>query len=505
MKTRKLTVFPILSFLFLLQAGIPWAQVNDKAAIVKSFHAIASADIYDWVAELASPRFGGRLTGTAGYDSAAAWCVRRLRKWGIAPGYRGKSYYQPFSIPYTLVYPGCSVSLHLPVENGTITKQYLYEKEFMPGSTSGSGEVTGEVIYVGYGVSAPELDYDDYGNVDVAGKIVLMEREAPVDPDQDSELFLKWRPYSFHQYKLENAVKHGAIGMIYNYGPIGNPNNSYVSSFIYSHVGEAVVGDVFAGTGKDHQAVVNSIKKELKPRSFATGKMVTIKNITEHVPNGRGANIIGVLEGSDPDLEQEAIILGAHLDHLGHCYELIPGANDNASGVAVVLGVVQALVRSGVKLRRSVVFILFGAEEQAVVGSEVYLKDPVFPLDKTICFLNLDGVGCGDNIFCLAGENFPGLFSFVKMANQSYIHRVLRSAYFSNLARPRLDAARFLWAGVPSLSFSVSGARSYYHVPSDDISTITPEVMEDLAGILYFAIINMANADNLSLPEGADK
>jgi hypothetical protein len=122
--------------------------------------------------------------------------------------------------------------------------------------------------------------------VDVKGKIILMEREAPVSPNRDPELFKKWRPYSFHQYKLENAVAHGAKGMLYNYGPISNPNNSYDKGFIYSHVGSAVVSDVFSGTGRKHKDVVAKIRKTLKPQSFATGKTFTIKNITEHHPEG---------------------------------------------------------------------------------------------------------------------------------------------------------------------------------------------------------------------------
>ncbi|GAH51262.1 unnamed protein product, partial [marine sediment metagenome] len=103
---------------------------------------------------------------------------------------------------------------------------------------------------------------------------------------------------------------HGAKGMLYNYGPIGNPNNSYDAGFIYSHVGSAVVSDVFSGTGRKHKDVVAKIKKTLKPQSFATGKVFTIKNITEHHPEGVGYNVIGILEGSDPVLKEELIILG---------------------------------------------------------------------------------------------------------------------------------------------------------------------------------------------------
>ncbi len=157
-------------------------------------------------------------------------------------------------------------------KGGVIKKSYQYEDEFMPGGTSGSGEVTAEVVYVGYGITAPELGYDDYKGVDVKGKIVLMEPEVPVSPGEKTlELFKKWRPYSFHQYKLKNAAAHGAKGMIYNYGPIGNPNNAYVEGFVYHHVGAAVVADVFAGTGKGHEdssaGSARSSSPSLSPRA----------------------------------------------------------------------------------------------------------------------------------------------------------------------------------------------------------------------------------------------
>ena len=97
------------------------------------------------------------------------------------------------------------------------------EEDFFPGSTSGSGEVSAEVVYVGYGITAPELGFDEYAGLDVKGKIVLVEVEVPVDPGKKPAEFARWRPYSFHQYKMRNAREHGAAGVLYNY-PIVNPN-----------------------------------------------------------------------------------------------------------------------------------------------------------------------------------------------------------------------------------------------------------------------------------------
>jgi Zn-dependent M28 family amino/carboxypeptidase len=243
---------------------------------------------------------------------------------------------------------------------------------------------------------------------------------------------------------------------------------------------------------------VGEIQKTLKPQSFATGKIFFIKNVTEHHPEGVGTNVIGLLKGADPSLKDELIIVGGHLDHLGRCYEIMPGANDNASAVAVILGVAEALTRSPVKPRRSIMFNCFGAEEQAVAGSEYYVNHPLFPLQRTVALINMDGVGCGDRISALAAKNYPALWAYFDKANANYIHREIEPLYFANIARPRLDAARFLWKGVPAISFSVEGAPTFYHITKDDISTITPEILEDMAQLLYLAIMDMADREELN-------
>ncbi len=469
----------------------------NEEKLLPYIHSISSHTLLDYVEELASDKYEGRLTGTDAYQAAADWVAAKFKSWGVKPAGDSGTFFQYFDIPYTLVFPECHVVLHVPFKKETVKKIYRYEDEFIPGSTSGSGEITAEVIYVGYGITAPELGYDDYKGVDVKGKIVLMEREVPVSPRSDPALFKKWRPYSFHQYKLQNAVRQGARGMLYNYGPIGNPNNAYDENFIYSHVGDVVVSDLFSGTGRKHEDVVKKIGTNRTPQSFAMKKTVTIKNVTQHHPEGKGCNVIGFLEGSDPELKNEVVVIGGHLDHLGRCYEIMPGANDNASAVAVILGVAETLAKSDIELKRSVLFNCFGAEEQAVVGSKVYLDRPVYPLEKTVCFINMDGVGCGNMLRATAAENFPSLWKHFDKANTSFIHRTIRTNYFSNIARPRLDAARFMWKDIPTISFAASGATSYYHIPKDDIDTITPEIMEDLAQLIFVAVVDIANQDSI--------
>ena len=471
---------------------------DDEAKVLEAFHSISSDSLLEYVKELTSAKYAGRLTGTPEYDASAAWVAGLLEKWGVKPAGDGGGWFQSFPNPYTLVLPDGEVSLLVPQKNSkdVIRKYYRYEDEFMPGGTSGSGEVTAEVVYVGYGVTAPELGFDEYKGLDVKGKIVLMEPEIPVGPDSDAGLFNKWRPFSFHQYKLENAVAHGAAGMLYNYGPICNPNNSYREGFIYSHVGRAVVADAFAGTGRSHEEVLESIRKTLKPGSFATGKTFTLRTKTIHHPEGVGRNVIGLIEGSDPKLKDEVIILGAHIDHLGYCWTLMPGANDNATSVAVMLGTAEALAKCPVKPKRSVMFIGFGAEEQAVAGSDYYVNHPVVPLEKTVAMINMEAAGSGDRINAQIGKGWAGLWGYLERANKTYIRRVAETRESAFIARPRQDVARFLWKGVPGLTVGSHGfeaGRPTYHNSHDDMSLVTPEIMEDIAQMLFIGILDMSD------------
>jgi hypothetical protein len=158
-----------------------------------------------------------------------------------------------------------------------------------------------------------------------------------------------------------------------------------------------------------------------------------------------------------------------------------------------MMGVAKALAVNKIPIKRSVMFLGFGSEEQALAGSRTYVKYPLFPLEKSV-LINMDGVGCGSSFSANAGRDFPVLWSFIENANKDYIHRTIITNSFPNLGRPRLDASIFLKEGVPSLSFAAFGAPSPYHVPQDNIDIINPETMEDLAQMLFIAVARMANS-----------
>jgi len=469
------------------------AQI-DYSKIHSGVANISSSELLNIVTELAEEKYQGRLTGTPEYFEASKYLADLFKELGLKPGAEGNKWFQYFDQPYTLIESDCSLELILPQkEGGKIKKAYSYFNEFIPGSTSASGEVTAEVVFVGWGISAKELNFDEYDGVDVEGKIVLMCPESPVSPSAGEEAFMPWFRYSTHQYKMQNALDHGARGVLYHYGPLVNTNNDYHEGLINSLIGTQVVDDLFEGTGKDYSVLVGEIKEKLKPGSFALGKSVRIKNTTYHFPDGKGNSVLGLLEGSDPELKDEVIIVGAHLDHVGACYEVCPGAQDNASGIAAIYGVAKALIESEITLKRSILFVGFGAEEQGLTGSKNYVENPIYPLNKTMCLLNLDCVGIGPNFHAGGGQNYPEIFSAVARANDRYIHRKLSSSFSSNLGRPRSDASIFMRAGVPALSFSSNGGKGYYHNPLDRVETIWPESIEAIAGMISYSLVELAN------------
>ena len=501
----------LISLVLFFSAPMPAREkpeLTDEQKLLRAMHTITSQGLYDYVDKLASAEFAGRLSGDAGYDRAAAWVIERLKEWGIKSLGTDGGYLQKFPHPYTDVLDGCYVKWHRKQKNGETIKDYVYVDDYIPGATSGNGEITAEAVFVGYGISAPELGYDDYAGMDVKGKIVVMNPEVPLAGTHQD--FLKWRPYSFHQYKLLNAVRHGAAAMLYNYGPIGNPNNVYADGFLYTHVGKTVMADLFAGTGRSEEEVFKKIKAGLKPLSFATGKIFSIRNVTRHHADGSTANVIGCIEGCDPLLKNEYLMVGGHLDFLGMCPALMPGADDNASAVAVTLAVARALSRLELKPKRSVVFFFIAAEEAALKGVQYFLKHPTIPLDRIRGFINMDSVGNGHSLWVGFARNYPDLYSFLEQANRKYIHRELEPEFSANLTRPRQDAAFFDYYGIPVVSFGsfgdAGGAGTYrYHTPYDHIGNITPEIMEDLSQLLFMAIADMARQDHLVIGRGKGK
>ncbi len=490
--------------LFLSLLTVINAQDSFESKLLNKFHSITSEEMMSWVEKLCSPEFNGRLTGTPEFVASAEWIAGKLKEWGLKPGGDNGSYFQWFNSPYTVVNDIGSLSLNIPQSDGTvITKNYNYPDDYYPGMNSGSGEVTAEVVFAGYGVSAPELNYDDYKGIDVRGKIVLINRDVPYSDPGNPE-YKKWVGYCYHQYKLENAVRHGATGFLYIDGIGANPNISYDKSILVCGIGQQPLADIFAGLKTTNNDLTAGIRKTFKPASFNTGKIVTIKANTTRHNDGKGCNIIGLIEGNDPVLKNEVIIIGGHFDAVGRAGKVVNGALDNASGVVDIMGAAKAMAQSGITLKRSVMFLFIGGEENGLIGSKLYASNPLFPVEKTIVYINLDMVGNGTGLAVSASSTYKQLLKYFEDANTKYIHRPLTESApnpGSFFGRPRTDSYNFSSAGIRTMSIGVTGGykKVFYHLPGDDPDALTIEIMEDVAKMIYVAITEMAIDESLKL------
>ncbi|MCK5731324.1 MAG: M28 family peptidase, partial [Draconibacterium sp.] len=404
---------------FTFTSFLSFSQEKDTDAILKTFHSISSHELLDYATELSSEKYKGRLSGSPEYLDAAKWCADNFAEWGIQPANNG-SYFQYFPNEYSEVF-----SIGKLVYSSQSNKEisYSFPDDYLPGSNSSSGTVTGEMVYVGYGISAPELNYNDYENVDVKGKIIVLESGTPYT--KNDTILAKWTPYAYHRYKFRNAVKHGAAGMIY-VSKIANPNTVNLDNFIYAHVSNEVAIQIFADAGKDYKAVKKDLQ-EMKTPSFVLNpkQKITISAKTKYFPDAKSCNVVGLIEGLDSLLKDEVIIIGGHLDGQGHMGVLFPGALDNASGVSDILGAAKALANSEVKPKRSILFILIGGEECGLYGSKFYAENPLFPIEKTTMMINLDMVGNGTGFYIGSGKSYPELYKHFEVANNKFLHRTL--------------------------------------------------------------------------------
>lgn len=479
----------IFLLLWCLAASNLYSQDREKA-IRTTFHTISSNDMLNDAAEITAPKYGGRLSGSPGYLAAAKWVESELKKAGVRPGLKDSTYLQYFPNAYSEVLTPGSVTLLKGKSNAQ--KEYRFPDDYFPGSNSASGSVTGEVVYVGFGISAPELGYDDYRNIDVKGKILLMETGVPYGANDSIQR--KWEPYSYHRYKFQHAKELGASGLLY-VSKIANPNTSYLKGFVYAHIGEPVAEELFAGAGITYADTHSGVVKNMAPHSMALHKTVRITASTKYFPDSRSCNIVGMIEGSDPKLKDEAIILGAHFDAVGSPGCLFPGALDNGSGSIDILATAKALAASPVKPGRTVIFVFFGGEECGLYGSKMCVDSPFWPKEKVLCMINLDMVGNGTGLFLAGGKTFPDFLKYFSDANDKYIHRDFNASENRvTYSRPRTDGAIFERAGYKVLSLYTSGTVKtvYYHHPLDNIEALTPEIMEDAAKLLYLGVLELS-------------
>ncbi|MDO4215524.1 MAG: M20/M25/M40 family metallo-hydrolase [Bacteroidales bacterium] len=468
----------------------------------KAINTTSTTDLQDWMRYLTSEECRGRLTGDIGYDRAAQFVADQFKAWGLEPGGDKGTYFQDFEHPYTIVTSTEGYfHLHMPMGSDWVTKEYDYPDNYMVGGTSDTGLIEqSEMIYVGYGITAPELGYDSYKGLDVKGKVVVCERDVPYT-GQDEDKQRAWMPYQYHSNKMTNAYEHGAAGLVY-ISTSGNPNPGFNKGFIYCCVGEAAVKDMFAGTGKTHEAVVEQMKKTLKPISFKLNTKCDIKAFGEFHPEGVGHNVVGILRGSDPTLAPEYLTLGGHLDHIGFQPYLCEGATDNASGSVIVMGAAKNLATSGFKPKRTIIFSLFGGEETGLIGSKWMADHPVMPNENCKALINIDCLSVGYGFSASVASKNNSLWEYMENAAAKVDRPFMRRQGRDKIVtRPRTDEANFFLKGVPTVAPSAYGStvRPPYHIPGDTMDYVNFDLVRDAVKWMTYALMDLSTDSNLKI------
>lgn len=446
---------------------------------------VTATGAYATVERLAGAEFAGRLTGTPGYAAAARWMAAELKAAGLRALPEHPDYLQRF--PATVTGVESATMELLPADENGEPRRLGYFKEFLPLLYSGSGDVTAEVVFVGLGITAPEMGRDDYAGLDVKGKVVMTVRGAPKDGRD-------WHAHNSHRARTANARAHGAAGYLFAESAGANPNGTSIPDLPMADISEEM-GNTILASSKLTLEHLHTVLEKGGVASFATGHKVHLAVRAKPALESEGANVVAVLPGRDPKLAGEYVVIGAHLDHCGSWPVLLPGADDNASGSATVLEIARAVARLRPRPQRSLVLVFFGGEEEGLLGSTFFVEHPPASLKRCVGVFNLDMEGVGSGAWVAGGKNFPELFRLLERARDRLEVGVKLIAGRSE-GEARSDHGPFQAAGIPAVSlFGASESHHGTHTPDDSIWWIAPKNMEAVGRIVLDAAVRAANGE----------
>jgi len=406
-------------------ASIP-AQQSKPAGSVQpprsALEAITADDLMSHIKTLSSDEFEGRGPGTHGEELSINYMADQFKKAGLEPGNTDGSYFQ--KVPLVGITTSQNTDMKVDVA-GHATK-LRFGDDFVARTVRVVDRTSfdADMVFVGYGVVAPEYKWDDYKGMDVHGKVLLMLVGDPPIPDPktpgklDPKMFggKAMTYYGRWTYKFEIAAEKGAAGVlvIHETGPAGYPwavpkgsftienfdlvskDNNMSRVNVEGWITNERTREIFKGSGKDFDALKKSaIRRDFKPVPLNAHAKLTIENKLRRINSN---NVVAKIEGSDPKVKDEYVIYMAHWDHLGIGLpnekgdKIYNGALDNASGSAGLLETARAFKALKKPQRRSILFLSVSAEEKGLIGSKYYAENPIYPLEKTLAAINMDGL-----------------------------------------------------------------------------------------------------------------
>lgn len=480
----------LISFLLLLPSLLA-AQISTPE--------ITAAEMQAYIKYLASDELAGRGSGTPGNEKAARYIADFLHEWGLRPAGDSGTYYQHFNF-VSSVKLGPTNALRLDgslVPGGSIS--LVPDVDFRPFGFSSNETVSGPVAFAGYGIAAPDTDYDDFRDLDVKGKILIVLRYSPDGSDPHGPL----NRFSSFRNKARTARDKGALGLIVVAGPLDEPDDeivklafdqAFASSGIPAiSIRRSAIEPFVARSGRDLKSIQETIKATRKPVTFALNGLTATLTTNVLQINARTANVIGSLPGNDPGLNDQVLVLGAHMDHLGmggsgsgsmqpDTIAIHHGADDNASGTAGLLELAQAFAAEKNSLKRGLVFIFFSGEELGTLGSGYYVNNPYVPLAQTVAMLNMDMVGRLQHRALEVGGTgtSPQWNPLLNRFNtdSTFVLKMSPDGYGPS------DHAQFYGKDIPVLFF-FTGTHNDYHKPSDTWEKINYAGEEKVVRFVY--------------------
>jgi hypothetical protein len=447
---------------------------------------------WSYVVELASDEMEGRRSGQPGGDVAEEYIASKFKEWGLEPAGERGTYFQNFTFEHFFVKPGAALEIVSPQER----RIFYCENDWMVEKFSGSGHLMTEIVFVGYGIHAPDKEYDDYRNVDVKGKLVLLSDKIP---ERIREKF--WEATKMEN-RIEAAQELGAKGiMAFNYSDILEKYVSgiwfkselYKKDFIWLSVNDNIVNFIFKELKTDLRYHKSEAEKGSKPTSFETGVKAFVSISTLFDKKRPARNILAKITGQDKNLKNEYVVIGAHMDHLGFNPrgEVFNGANDNASGTAVVLEIARIMKLNKAKPKRTVVFALWAGEEQGLLGSKHYGENPLFPMEKTVVNFNMDMAGHGKEKVILRGVSYyPQIW---KLLQEKLPKQIVDSIKTHKGGPGGSDHTPFMDNGVPAFFVQSDGPHFKYHQTRDDFDLIQKTALKKVGDFVHAATNIMAS------------
>ncbi len=491
---RRLALKKVITVLVLVFLLVSPSLTKSKSKIEKvSFDAQAA---YSYIKILASESMQGRESGQPGAAMAEEYIASKFKEWGLEPAGDSGTYFQNFTIEHSHIEEG--VKLEIITERQR--REFYYGEDWRVQEYSGSGNFTSEIVFVGYGIHAPEKNYDDYAGVDVKGKVVLFTTGAP------QKISKELGEAASMEKRVEAAQKLGARGiMTFTPRTFGqaSPQQAFFRMEVkkelhkpdfvmLSTTEDRVANFIFKDLAADLRSILREIDTNAKPQSLATGvkAFVAVNSIFDEKRPTR--NVLAKMTGADKVLKDEYVVIGAHMDHNGitPMGEVMNGANDNASGTAVVMEVARVMMLNRAKPKRTVIFGLWAGEEQGLLGSEYYADHPPYPIEKTIAYINMDMVGQGSGKIGFSGVYYgPQVWELLK---QKLPKDLVDSVNPSRGGPGGSDHTPFLEKGVPGF-FMITQGSVKYHTSRDDSDLIKPEMLKKTGDFVCAAVDVLAS------------